>query len=391
VELASDRTGRLSPETDLIVQPEPYFAFIPKPLPPDPALNIDIDLQEIEDKANRALGRLDGITYLLPDPALFLYQYVRKEAVLSSQIEGTQSSISDLLTYEIAQAPGVPIDDAKEVSNYVAAQQYGLDRIKSGMPLSHRLIREIHEILLSGTRGKDKRPGEFRTRQNWLAGTTPSNARYVPPPAREVFPAMSALEAFLHGKPKPMPLLIKAGLAHAQFETIHPFLDGNGRIGRLLITLILCAEGALSEPLLYLSLYFKRNRDHYYETLQRVRTHGGWEEWLKFYLEGVYDVSSQATDTARRIMALFEEDRNKIHTLRKAAPSALAVHELLKKRAIVTISVICKECNLSRPAATNAIKNLIGIGIVHKMSDKARSRLFIYSKYLEILLEGTES
>jgi Fic family protein len=260
---------------------EPFYRFIPAPLPPSPPISFDEQLQDRTERANRALGRLDGVTPLLPNPQIFLYTYIRKEAVLSSQIEGTQSSLSDLLLFENAEAPGVPIADVKEVSNYVKAMEYGLDRLKSDLPLSLRLIKEIHSVLLKNVRGGDKEPGEFRRSQNWV-GSRPGNAIYVPPPVHEVLPAMGALEKFLHNEPVKMPTVIKAGLAHAQFESIHPFLDGNGRLGRLLITFILCTEGALSQPLLYLSLYFKNNRTAYYERLQRVRTHGERENWLLF-------------------------------------------------------------------------------------------------------------
>jgi len=234
------------------------------------------------EKANRALGRLDGMTLLLPDASLFLYFYVRKEALLSSQIEGTQSSFNDLLLYESDETPGVPLDDVREVSNYVAAMDHGLSRLRGGFPLSLRLIREIHEILLSKGRGSDKGPGEFRRTQNWVGGTRPGTANFVPPPPESLMDCLGALEKFLHNDPVPTPLLIKAALAHVQFETIHPFLDGNGRLGRLLITFLLCAEGALTEPILYLSLYFKTHRSQYYDWLQKVRIDGDWEGWLGF-------------------------------------------------------------------------------------------------------------
>ncbi len=237
--------------------PETFLAFVPRPLPPVPPLQLDGNLYDLIERANRALGRLDGVTTLLPEPSLFLYFYVRKEALLSSQIEGTQSSFSDLLLYEIEEAPGVPLDDVQEVSRYVAALNHGLARLREGFPLSLRLIREIHQVLLSEGRGSERTPGEFRRTQNWVAGTRPGNALFVPPPPTEVMSCLGAMEKFLHDQPVRTPVLIKAALSHVQFETIHPFLDGNGRLGRLLITFLLCAEGALSEPLLYLSLYFK--------------------------------------------------------------------------------------------------------------------------------------
>jgi Fic family protein len=268
--------------------PEEFWAFHPRPLPPKPPLAIGADLQGRLDTANQALGRLDGITLLLPDPDQFLYTFVRKEAVLSSQIEGTQSSLSDLLLFENEAAPGVPRQDAEETANYIAALNHGMDGLRSGrLPLCNRLLREVHDILLSSGRGSDMAPGEFRTNQNWIGGSRPGNARYVPPPADQVEPMMGALEKFLHGDPEPAPILIKAALAHAQFETIHPFYDGNGRVGRMLITLLLAADGVLGRPLLYLSLFLKQNRDAYYDHLQRLRTHGTWEDWLGFFLDGV--------------------------------------------------------------------------------------------------------
>jgi len=369
--------------------PEPFKSFIPAPLPPSPSLEIDADLQDLIEKANRALGRLDSISILLPDPNLFLYMFIRKEAVLSSQIEGTQSSLSDLLLFETDGKPETPIEDVKEVSNYIAAMQHGLARLKDGFPLSLRLIREIHEILLSGTRGGDKTPGRFRTSQNWVGGSRPGNAIFVPPPPQEIMACMGDLEKFLHDQPVRMPLLIKAGLAHVQFESIHPFLDGNGRVGRLLITFMLCAEEALSEPLLYLSLYFKRNRDAYYDELQRVRKEGTWEKWLRFYLEGVREVSSLATDTARRIVDLFAEDRGKIQLLGRAAPTTFAVHELLKQKAMISVSGAAQNLQVSKPTARAAIERLQKLGMVHEVTGKSWGRLFAYTEYLSILREGT--
>ncbi|MGI4791433.1 MAG: Fic family protein [Janthinobacterium lividum] len=263
--------------------PEPFLAFIPAPLPPNPPLEISTDIQQLLEQANRALGRLDSVGALLPGTQLFLYSYIRKEALLSSQIEGTQSSFSDLLLYENEEAPGVPVGDVQEVSNYVQAMEYGLRRIQEGFPLSLRLIREVHAILLSEGRGSHQSPSEFRRSQNWIGGSRPGNARYVPPPPDQVMECLGALEKFLHDDPVPTPTLIKAALAHVQFESIHPFLDGNGRVGRLLITLLLCAEGAMTEPLLYLSIYLKSNRDTYYALLQQIRETGEWEEWLRFF------------------------------------------------------------------------------------------------------------
>jgi len=369
---------------------EPFSCFIPNPLPPAPPIRYDTELQDMEERANRALGRLEGISAFLPDPTLFLYSYIRKEAVLSSQIEGTQSSLSDLLLFENKEAPGVPLLDVQEVSNYVSAMQHGLSRLKEGFLLSLRLIKEIHALLLKGTRGSEKEPGEFRRSQNWIGGSRPGNALYVPPPPHEVMPAMGALEKFLHNEPAYTPTLIKAGLSHAQFETIHPFLDGNGRIGRLLITFILCAEGVLSQPLLYLSLYFKRYRTAYYDVLQRTRTKGDWEGWLKFYLAGIEEVSKQASDTARELYLMFDQHRQKIQQIGKAAGSALRVHELLKKRIILSLPIAQAELKLSFPAVNKAMANLEKLGVVREFTGKQRDRLFCYEPYLKVLNEGKE-
>ena len=384
---ANPRAGRLIPQKK---GPEQFSAFLPSPLPPDPALELDAGIQELLETANRAIGRLDGITTLLPDPTLFLYMYVRKEAVLSSQIEGTQSSMSDLLLFESDITQNIPISDVREVSNYIKAMQHGLGRLKGGFPMSLRLIREIHGILMKDTRGGQKMPGELRTSQNWVGGTRPGNAVFVPPPAADVPACMSDLEKFLHGEPVPMPLLVKTGLAHVQFESIHPFLDGNGRVGRLLITFLLCAGEALAEPLLYLSLYFKRNRDVYYDMLQRVREEGAWEEWLRFYLEGIIEVSGQATDTTRRIALLFERDRGKIQAIKGATTSTFAVHDILRQKAIISIPEASRELDLTQPTVTAAIRKLEERGIVNEITGMKRKRRFVYSEYLDILKEGTE-
>ncbi|MCA1705150.1 MAG: Fic family protein, partial [Actinobacteria bacterium] len=309
--------------------PEEFWAFHPDPLPPDPPLDISAKLQRRLDGANQALGRLDGITLLLPDPDQLLYTFVRKEAVLSSQIEGTQSSLSDLLLFENETAPGVPREDAAETANYIAALDHGMETLRSGrLPLCNRLLREAHAILLRSGKGSDKAPGEFRVNQNWIGGSRPGNARYVPPPADQVPPLMGNLEKFLHDDPQPVPILAKAAVAHAQFETIHPFYDGNGRVGRMLITLLLAADGVLERPLLYLSLYLKQNRDAYYDHLQRIRTDGAWEEWLGFLLDGVVDVAASTTETTQRIVRMIERDRGRIHELGRAAATASRVHDL---------------------------------------------------------------
>lgn len=370
------------------VSPEPFQAFVPQPLPPVPGLQFDGSLYDISERANRAIGRLDGIATLLPDPSLFLYLYVRKEALLSSQIEGTQSSFSDLLLYEIEEVPGVPLDDVQEVSSYVAALNHGLARIREGFPISLRLIKEIHEVLLRSGRGSNQTPGEFRRSQNWIGGTRPGNALFVPPPPEEVMPCMGCLEKFLHDEPERTPVLIKAALAHVQFETIHPFLDGNGRLGRLLITFLLCAEGALSEPLLYLSLYFKTHRQLYYDLLQRVRIKGDWEAWLSFFLEGVAVTAEEAWNTARRILNLFEKDREQIEKIGRAAGSTLRVHQLMRKKPLLNIMRVSEELGISHPTVAASLKHLEALGIVKEITGRQRDRTFVYTEYLGILNEG---
>lgn len=368
---------------------ESVRAFIPRPLPPDPPLELD-RLLPLLDRANQALGRLDGLSRILPEPDLFLYLYVRKEAVLSSQIEGTQSSLSDLLLFENASAPGVPIDDVREVSNYVAALDHGLERLRGGFPLSLRLIREIHAILLRKGRGEDKTPGEFRTSQNWIGGTRPGNATYVPPPPERLMECLDNFEKFLHDENLTLPMLVQLSLVHVQFETIHPFLDGNGRLGRLLITLLLCARGALQEPLLYLSLYFKTHRAHYYDLLQRVRQEGVWEEWLEFFLEGVEVTAKQAADTAAELIRLFDADRKRIQAIGRPALSALRVHEYMQKKPLIGIGLAARALNLSLPTVSNALAHLEKLGIVHETTGRERDRIFAYSRYLEIVSAGTE-
>jgi Fic family protein len=367
---------------------EPYDAFVPHPLPPAPPLALsDADHERIH-RAAVALGRLDVLGLLLPDTHLFVYLYVRKEAVLSSQIEGTRSSLSDLLLHESEQAPGVPHDDVVEVSNYVAAIEHGLRRMRSDLPLSVRLMRQMHEILLRSGRGASKRPGELRTSQVWIGGASAQTADFVPPPPDDVPDCMAALERFLHGEPSPTPVLIRAALAHAQFETIHPFLDGNGRLGRLLIPILLCSENVLKEPTLYLSLYFKTHREAYYERLQRVRTHGEWEEWVRFFMEGVLYTAEEAITVARRILALFEADRARILGLGRGANAALRVHDVLQRRPIVSIQKAAEAARVSGPTAAAAMQRLAGLGLVRELTGRQRGRLFAYDPYVALLNEG---
>ena len=369
---------------------EPVRAFLPAPLPPVPPLHIDGALRERLDLALVALGRLDSVTMLLPDTHLFLYTYVRKEAVLSSQIEGTKSTLSDLLLFEAEQAPGVPIDDVTEVSSYVAALEHGLHRINNGFPLSNRLIREMHGILLSHGRGADKDPGEFRRSQNWLGGTRPGNAVFVPPPPADVPECMSRLERWLRDEPERTSPLIKAALAHVQFETIHPFLDGNGRMGRLLVTLLLCADHLLKQPLLYLSLYLKQHRDEYYELLTRVRTVGDWEAWLMFFATGVEQTAGGAVTTVQRLVTLFSDDRNRIAVLGRISGSALRVHQALQERPVDTPTRLAQRSGLTLPTVNSALTSLGEIGMVRELTGRRRGRVYSYVKYLEILSEGTE-
>jgi Fic family protein len=368
---------------------EQVRAFVPLPLPPDPPLVVDARMQRMLEGAVLALGRLDSLATFLPDTGLFLYTYVRKEAVLSSQIEGTQSSLSDLLLFELEELPGVPLDDVVEVSNYVAALEHGLGRLREGFPLCNRLIREIHGVLLARGRGSEKDPGEFRRTQNWIGGTRPGNAAFVPPPPQVVPELMSDLENTLHDEDL-APAVIRAALAHVQFETIHPFLDGNGRLGRLLITLLLHHAGVLSQPLLYLSLYFKQHRQEYYRLLDQVRVEGDWEAWLEFFLEGVRQTAEGAVATARRLGALFEADRARVQAEGRAAGSALRVHEVLTRRPLTSLQEVRRQTGLSFPAASSAMQLLADVGIASELTGKKRNRVFGYTKYVAILMEGTE-
>lgn len=368
---------------------ETVRAYVPRPLPPTPPIDLT-GLSGLVSEAMLALGRLDGVRAIAPDTSLFLYMYVRKEALLSSQIEGTQSSLSDLLLYENDEAPGAPIDDVEEVSTYVAALNHGLARMQDGFPLSTRLMREMHGILLATGRGSTKQPGEFRSSQNWIGGTRPGNALFVPPPPPEVPDLMSDLERFLHETESGLPAIVKAGLAHVQFETIHPFLDGNGRLGRLLVTLYLCAEGILHEPLLYVSLYLKENRATYYALLQEVRTEGHWEVWLEFFLKGVRDVARQAHDAARQISQLFAADLEKTKSLGRAAPTARAILMLMQQRPILTIAKAAALSETTFPTASSALANLESLGLIKEISGKQRGRIYAYQAYLDILNEGAE-
>ena len=365
-------------------------AFVPSSLPPRPPIDWTPELRSKFDQALLALGRLDSVSTLLPDTSLFLYMYVRKEAVLSSMIEGTQSSLSDLLLFELDQEPGVPLDDVREVSNYVAALDYGLRLMEEGLPLSLRLIREIHSVLLTKGRGSNQTPGEFRRSQNWIGGTRPGNAAFVPPPAEEVLECMSKLELFLHDQPEPTPVLLKAALAHVQFETIHPFLDGNGRLGRLLITLLLCEQKMLREPMLYLSLYFKTHRQYYYELLGNVRLTGDWEAWLDFFAEAVIVTATQAVETAQQLLDLSNHDRDKIRGIGRAATSTLQVHRVLMEHPIATSGSLVEKTGITSATVNKALGHLEQLGIVKELTAQKRNRLFSYADYIEIMNRGTE-
>lgn len=369
---------------------EAVRAFIPHPLPPKPAPDLAGPRQHTLEKALLACGRLDGVSALLPDPDLFLYAYIRREAVLSSQIEGTQSSLSDLLLFEMDDAAGALIDDVIEVSNYVAALEHGMARLATGFPLSNRLLREVHAKLLSRGRGADKLPGEFRSTQNWIGGTRPGNAQFVPPSPALLEDCMASLEQFIHAEPRPMPVLVMAALAHVQFETIHPFLDGNGRVGRLLIALMLHEAGVMRQPLLYLSLYFKQNRTEYYRLLSAVRNEGQWEAWVDFFLEGVAQTATGAVETAQRLLALFREDEQRVQTLGRSAASTQRILGALRVRPVASLNDLATRTGTSYPTAAKAVEALIGLGIVRELTGQHRNRVYAYQGYLSILSEGTE-
>jgi Fic family protein len=370
--------------------PEGYAAFVPAPLPPRPPLRFTPELQRLSEAASRALGRLEGVSAAV-DPDRLLYMYVRKEAVLSSAIEGTQSTLADLLRFEADGAAGTPVDEVQEVSRYVAALQHGVSQVRSGrLPLSLRLLRDIHRILMKGGRGGAQAPGEFRRTQNWVGGTRPGNAIHVPPPPPEMRTALDNLERFIHDEYGFTPPIIKAGLAHVQFETIHPFLDGNGRVGRLLISLMLVEDGVLSRPFLYLSLYFREHRADYYDALQRVRTNGDWEGWLRFYLIGVEVVANQAADTVTALTALFARDRERIQSLGRAAGSALRIYDVLRRRIVVSITGVAREAGVTWPTAKAALDRLRTLRIAVESTGRQRDRLYTYARQLVILNQGTE-
>lgn len=364
---------------------EAFQAFVPAPLPPVPPVAWSPGLRRRFEDALVALGRLDAVSSLLPNAALVLYSFVRKEAVLSSQIEGTQSSLADLLLYEIDEQPGVPVEDAQEVSRYVAALEHGLKRLRGGFPMSLRLLTEMHGVLLDHPQGRGKTPGEFRRSQVWIGGTRPGNAAFVPPPVDALADCLRDFERFLNDLPEATTPLMKAALAHVQFETIHPFLDGNGRIGRLLIVLQLVHDGLLHEPLLYPSLFFKKHRALYYELLNNVRVNGDWERWLDYFVEGIESSATQAVATAHRLLTLVNADRERVAALGRSASSALAVHQSLQRQPVTTAAALVKDTGLALATVNRVLVQLGALHIVEELTQRQRNRVFSYRAYVEAL------
>jgi Fic family protein len=364
---------------------EPFQAFVPVPLPPEPPLVWSAALRRRFDAALVALGRLDAVTALLPNAALLLYSFVRKEAVLSLQIEGTQSSLADLLLYEIDEQPGVPVDDAREVNRCVAALERGLKKLRGGLPLCTQLLCEMHKVLLTHPGGRGKTPGEVRRSQVWIGGTRPGNAVFVPPPADVVPDALAGLERFLNDQPEPVPPLIKAALVHVQFETIHPFLDGNGRVGRLLITLFLVEREILPAPLLYLSAFFEATRDQYYDRLLGVTERGEWEAWLEYFLTGVARQAEDAVSRAQRIDALLTSWRVKV--ARIASKPVADLIDLLAENPFCTTTGIAKRLGIAFTTAQRAIDRLDSAGVVIQVSAAKRNRVYCAQAILDLLEE----
>lgn len=361
-------------------------AFIPDPLPPQPPLQLDGKLQQRINGAMLALGRLDTVGTLLPDAQLFLYSYVRKEAVMSSQIEGTQSSLSDLMLYEMDGQPGVPMDDAQEVSCYVKALYLGVERVREGHPITFRLIIELHEALMTSGRGINRAPGEFRRNQVWIGGHRPDEATFVPTPPQSLAECWTCLEQFINDQPEATDPLIKAALAHVQFETIHPFMDGNGRLGRLLIPLILVKAGVLHQPLLYLSVFFKKHRQIYYDCLQQVRLTGNWENWLLFFADAVTATATQAVAIAQQLSQLRVAHREQVAVLGRLAGSAEPVLDALFAYPIANIKKLCDSTRLTAATVGKVMDALEQeLGLVREMTGRKRNRIYVYSAYIEIL------
>jgi Fic family protein len=368
------------------VASEPFSAFVPAPLPPVPALDLSGDLGLMLSKADQMLGRLDGLSRILPHPDILIDFYIRKEAVLSSQIEGTQSTLTDLLLFEFQ--PDKSDEDTLEVSNYVQALRHGLLRLKEDFPLSLSLIREMHEILLQSGRGSRSTPGEFRTSQNWIGGSRPGNALFVPPPAVELRQGLNDWESFIHTAAERFPVLVQCALLHVQFETLHPFLDGNGRIGRLLITLLLVERGVLHQPLLYMSLYLKQHRDRYYDLLQQVRTGGDWEAWLAFFARGVISTAEKAVSLAKEILELFQRDELRLKSHAARVGSALQVLHQLQRTPYVSATRLSMQTGLSLNTVLSSLRTLEALEIVREMPSR-RGKLVSYYNYLRLLDEGT--
>ncbi len=374
-----------------VKQPSGYRAFIPNPLPPHPSIKYDGELRNLLSQADRALARLDGITTVLPNPELFVGMYVKKEALLSSQIEGTQASLEGVLKFEANLTPSEDINEIKEVINYIKALDYGMKRLEE-LPMSNRLIKEIHKILISGTRGTHKTSGEFRRSQNWIGppGASLNEATFIPPPPDIVHELMSELEKFIHRK-NDIPPLIKIALIHSQFETIHPFLDGNGRVGRLLITFYLYWKGILSRPLLYLSFFLKKHRSEYYDWLMKVRLEGEWEVWLKFFLKGVIEVSREAAETAKEIIELKETLIQRLIKKRAASNYAIGLIDMIFSMPIITsMDIQAKLTIRSKDTVNKLIKKFLEAGILNEISGKKRYKKYLFSDYLEIIKRGTE-
>ncbi|MDX9987579.1 Fic family protein [Thiothrix unzii] len=360
-------------------------AFVPAQLPPHPPLALDSKLQQRINAAMLALGRLDAISTLLPDAHLFLYSYVRKEAVMSSQIEGTQSSLNDLMLYEMEGVPGVPMDDVQEVSCYVHALSLGVQRINEQQPITFRLITELHQALMTSGRGISRSPGEFRKNQVWIGGHRADEATFVPPPATHIADCWAALEQFINDMPEATDPLIKAALVHVQFETIHPFLDGNGRLGRLLIPLILVEAGVLHEPLLYLSVFFKKHRQTYYERLQQVRTTGDWENWLLFFVDAVAATAAQAVETAQQLNQLRANDKTRLAGIGRMSGSTTQLLDVLFNQPIVNMGRLAEHTGLSLATVSRALDALEQLNIVKELTGQKRNRIYAYQAYVDIL------
>ena len=372
-----------------VKQPTGYRAFIPAPLPPKPAVRIEGELQNLLSRADMALARLDGVAQILPNVDLFIAMYVKKEALLSSQIEGTQASLDDLFAYESGDKLE-NLNDVTEVVNYVKAMNYGIDRLQT-LPMSLRLIKEIHAILLEGVRGSERLPGEFKRSQNWIGppGCTLNEASFIPPPPHEAIEAMGALEHYFHGRPT-LPVLIDCALIHYQFETIHPFLDGNGRMGRLLITFFLYWKEVMHKPLLYLSYYFKRSRQEYYDRLNMVRETGNYEQWVDYFLKGVENISGAAMDTARQILELQTNHRRLLWEKKISSPIAVGILEQLFYMPTVSIARIAERFKVSYQAASTLVAQLEKVQILRETTGRKRDKRYVYSDYLNILAEGTK-